>query len=100
MSNDTLRMDVAGSLFTSMYRNVKIKGEAPAVQNLDGTGSVSSQPRQQRCESPAQASLRARSPVHCSRLGSPHELALTELALLPTCSLSAQQVTARQLCWA
>lgn len=41
MSNDTLRMDVAGSLFTSMHRNVKIKGEAPAAQNLDGTGSVS-----------------------------------------------------------
>lgn len=42
MSNDTLRMDVAGSLFTSMYRNVKIKGQAPAAQNLEGTGSVSS----------------------------------------------------------
>jgi hypothetical protein len=39
---------VAGSLFTSMYRNVKIKGEAPAVQNLDGTGSVSTQPQQQQ----------------------------------------------------
>lgn len=42
MSNDTLRMDVAGSLFTNMYRNVKIKGHAPAAQHLEGTGSVSS----------------------------------------------------------
>lgn len=45
MSNDTLRMDVAGSLFTSMYRNVKIKGEEPAAMNLDGTGSVSASSR-------------------------------------------------------
>lgn len=37
---EPLGMDVAGSLFTSMYRNVKIKGQEPATQNLDGTGSV------------------------------------------------------------
>jgi hypothetical protein len=41
MSHDTLKMDVAGSLFTSMHRNVKIKGQPPAAQNLEGTGSVS-----------------------------------------------------------
>jgi hypothetical protein len=41
MSNDTLKRDVAGSLFTSMHRNVKIKGQPPAAQNLEGTGSVS-----------------------------------------------------------
>jgi hypothetical protein len=41
-SNDhTMKMDVAGSLFTSMHRNVKIKGEEPAAMNLEGTGSVS-----------------------------------------------------------
>jgi hypothetical protein len=39
--SDTMRMDVAGSLFTSMYRNVKIKGDEPAAMNLEGTGSVS-----------------------------------------------------------
>jgi hypothetical protein len=52
MSNDTLRMDVAGSLFTSMYRNVKIKGEAAAQPNLEGTGSVSKDVAQQQ-EGPA-----------------------------------------------
>eukprot|EP00775_Hariotina_reticulata_P008813 gene8813-8992_t len=37
--SETLKMDVAGSLFTSMYRNVKIKGQEPGSQNLEGTGS-------------------------------------------------------------
>lgn len=39
--SETMNMDVAGSLFTSMYRNVKIKGQVPAAQNQEGTGSVS-----------------------------------------------------------
>jgi hypothetical protein len=38
--SETMNMDVAGSLFTSMYRNVKIKGKAPAAQDPEGTGSV------------------------------------------------------------
>jgi len=38
--SEALKMDVAGSLFTSMYRNVKIKGQEPGAQNLEGTGSV------------------------------------------------------------
>eukprot|EP00879_Flechtneria_rotunda_P016550 GHRR01017319.1.p1 GENE.GHRR01017319.1~~GHRR01017319.1.p1 ORF type:complete len:333 (+),score=101.06 GHRR01017319.1:882-1880(+) len=29
----------AGSLFTSMYRNIKIKGQDPVATNLEGTGS-------------------------------------------------------------
>lgn len=37
----TMKMDVAGSLFTSMHRKVKIKGEKPAAMDLEGTGSVS-----------------------------------------------------------
>ncbi|KAG2452853.1 hypothetical protein HYH02_002198 [Chlamydomonas schloesseri] len=31
--------DVAGSLFTSTYRNVKLAGKAPPAANLSGTGS-------------------------------------------------------------
>ncbi|EFJ42735.1 hypothetical protein VOLCADRAFT_121496 [Volvox carteri f. nagariensis] len=31
--------DVAGSLFTSTYRNVKLAGKAPPATNLNGTGS-------------------------------------------------------------
>lgn len=34
--------DVAGSLFTSTYRNVKLAGKAPPATNLTGTGSVGS----------------------------------------------------------
>lgn len=33
--------DVAGSLFTSTYRNVKLAGKQPPAANLSGTGSVS-----------------------------------------------------------
>ncbi|KAF6264135.1 parkin-co-regulated protein [Scenedesmus sp. NREL 46B-D3] len=34
-----MNMDVAGSLYTSLYRNIKIKGKAPAAQDPAGTGS-------------------------------------------------------------
>lgn len=33
--------DVAGTLFTSTYRNVKLAGKAPPATDLRGTGSVS-----------------------------------------------------------
>lgn len=39
--NDTMNIDVAGSLFTTLYRNVKIKGQEAAPTTFEGTGSVS-----------------------------------------------------------
>ena len=36
--------DVAGALFTSTYRNVKLAGKAPPPVNLEGTGTVSGMP--------------------------------------------------------
>ncbi len=33
--------DVAGTLFTSTYRNVRLAGKTPPATNLQGTGSVS-----------------------------------------------------------
>lgn len=33
--------DVAGQLFTTTYRNVKLAGKQPPAQNTQGTGSVS-----------------------------------------------------------
>ena len=33
--------DVAGTLFTSTYRNVKLAGKAPQATDYTGTGSVS-----------------------------------------------------------
>ncbi len=46
--NDTLNMDVAGGLFTNIYRNTKIKGKEPPAVSLEGTGSVSTAAEQQR----------------------------------------------------
>jgi hypothetical protein len=37
-------IDVAGALFTSTYRNVKLAGKAPPPVNLEGTGTVSGLP--------------------------------------------------------
>lgn len=37
--------DVAGSLFTTTYRNVRLAGKAPPTTDLKGTGSVSFGPR-------------------------------------------------------
>lgn len=36
---DTHKMDVAGSLFTSLHRHVKIEGQLPPRQDMQGTGS-------------------------------------------------------------
>ncbi|KAF8060600.1 Pacrg [Scenedesmus sp. PABB004] len=51
-----MNKDVAGALFTSMYRNVKIKGQEPAAHNLSGTGSPSSRDARARARARRHAS--------------------------------------------
>jgi hypothetical protein len=38
---DPAKLDVAGALFTSLHRHIKIEGRQMPLQDMEGTGSVS-----------------------------------------------------------